>query len=95
MLPNGKKDKGTALLTVLYAIWTLLASLIPVLGLTGDLYLTPVSGVIIALMGLAFVYFAIRLYRLRTDKVAKQLMLASVSYITLLQIVYVLDKFLR
>ncbi|MGV6829678.1 MAG: heme o synthase [Flavobacteriales bacterium] len=95
MLPSGKKNKSTALQTVLYSIWTLLASLIPVFGITGNLYLTPISGVIIAIMGLSFVYFAIRLYKFRTDKVAKQLMLASVSYITLLQIVFVLDKFLR
>ncbi len=95
MLPNGKKDKSTALQTVLYTIWTVLASLIPAFGVTGRLYLTPVSGVIMGLIGLGFLYFAIRLYRIKTDKVAKQFMLASVSYITLLQIVYVADKFIR
>ena len=95
MLPNGKRNKGTALQVVLYSIWTLLASLIPVFGVTGRLYLTTLSGVIVGAMGIAFIYFAIRLYRIGTNKVAKQLMLASVSYITLLQIVYVLDKFLR
>ena len=95
MLPNGKKDKSTALQAVLYTIWTVLASLIPAFGVTGRLYLTPVSGVIMGLIGLGFLYFAIRLYRIKTDKVAKQFMLASVSYITLLQIVYVADKFIR
>ena len=30
-----------------------------------------------------------------TEKAAKQLMLSSVSYITLVQIVYVIDKFIR
>lgn len=95
MLPNGKKDKSTALQAVLYTIWTVLASLIPAFGVTGRLYLTPVSGVIMGLIGLGFLYFSIRLYRIKTDKVAKQFMLASVSYITLLQIVYVADKFIR
>lgn len=95
MLPNGKRDKGTALQIVLYAVWTVLASLIPAAGVTGNLYITPVSAVIIGLLGVGFIYYAIRLYRLKTEKVAKQLMLASVSYITLLQVIYVLDKFLR
>jgi protoheme IX farnesyltransferase len=95
MLPNGKRDKSTVLQAVLYTIWTVLASLIPAFGVTGRLYLSPVSGVIMGLIGLGFLYYAIRFYKLRTNKVAKQFMLVSVSYITLLQIVYVLDKFLR
>ncbi len=95
MLPNGKKDKSTALQAVLYTIWTVLASLIPVAGITGKLYLSPVAGVFMGLAGAGFLYFAIRLYRIKTDKVAKQFMLASVSYITLLQIIYVADKFIR
>jgi protoheme IX farnesyltransferase len=95
MLPTGKRDKGTAIQAILYTIWTILASLIPVLGITGRLYLTPISGVLIGLLGLAFLYFAIRFYKIKTNKIAKQFMLASVSYITLLQIVYVLDKFIR
>ena len=95
MLPNGKRNKGTALQIVLYTIWTVLASLIPVLGITGKLYLSPISGVIMGLIGLGFIYFSIRLYKTKTDKTAKQFMLFSVSYITLLQIVFVLDKFLR
>ncbi|OAB80570.1 heme o synthase [Cochleicola gelatinilyticus] len=95
MLPNGKRNKGTAIQVVLYTIWTVLCSLIPVLGVTGRLYLTPVSGVIIGLLGVGLLYYAIRLYKEQTDKAAKQLMLASVSYITLLQVIYVIDKFVR
>ncbi|ORL44543.1 protoheme IX farnesyltransferase [Zunongwangia atlantica 22II14-10F7] len=95
MLPTGKRDKGTAIQVVLYAVWTILVSLIPVFGVTGRLYLTPVSGVIILLLGLGMLYYAVRLFKLKTADAAKKLMLASVSYITLLQIVYVLDKFIR
>ncbi len=95
MLPNGKRDKGTAIQVVLYTIWTILASLIPVMGVTGRLFLTPISGVIIGLLGVGLLYYAIQLYLKKSDKTARQLMLASVSYITLLQIIYVADKFLR
>lgn len=95
MLPNGKRDKGTAVQTILYSVWTVLVSLVPVLGITGKLYLTPVSGVLIGILGIGLIYYAVRLYKEKTSKAAKQLMLASVSYITLLQIIYVADKFIR
>ncbi|WP_313111980.1 heme o synthase [Aequorivita sediminis] len=95
MLPNGKRDKGTATQVVLYTLWTVFASLIPAFGITGKLYLTTVSGVIIGILGIGLLYYAIRLYKEKTAKAAKQLMLASVSYITLLQIIFVADKFLR
>ncbi|WBL22007.1 heme o synthase [Zunongwangia sp. HRR-M8] len=95
MLPTGKRDKGTAIQVILYTVWTILVSLIPVFGVTGRLYLTPVSGIIILILGLGMLYYALKLYKLKTAEAAKRLMLASVSYITLLQIVYVLDKFIR
>lgn len=95
MLPTGKRDKGTALQVVLYTVWTILVSLVPVFGVTGRLYLTPVAGAVILLLGLGMLYYAIKLFREKTAQAAKRLMFASVSYITLLQIVYVLDKFIR
>lgn len=95
MLPNGRRDKGTAIQVVLYSIWTVLASLIPVLGVTGRLYLTPISGVLIGVLGAGLLYYALRLYKEKTAQSAKKLMLASVSYITLLQVIYVADKFVR
>ncbi len=95
MLPTGKRDKGTAVQIILYTIWTILVSLIPVLGFTGDLKLSIVSAIIVLALGLVMLYYAIQLFKTRTSKAAKQLMLASVLYITLLQIVYVADKFIR
>ena len=95
MLPTGKRDKGTAIQIILYSIWTILVSLIPVLGVTGKLFLTPVSGVLILFLGLGMLYYAFNLYKKRDALSAKKLMFASVSYITLLQIIYVLDKFIR
>lgn len=95
MLPNGRRDKGTAIQVMLYTIWTVLASLIPAVGVTGRLFITPISAVLIAGLGIWLIYYAYRLYRQQSAKAAKQLMLVSVSYITLLQIIYVLDKFIR
>ncbi len=95
MLPTGKKDKGTALQVILYTLWLIVTSLLPVLGYTGQLYITPIAAVVVFLLGLWMLFYAIRLYQLRTSKAARTLMLVSVSYITLLQLVYIFDKFLR
>nr|WP_199758430.1 heme o synthase [Flavobacterium cauense] len=95
MLPTGKQDKKTALQTILYTIWLIVASLLPVLGFTGDLKLSYIAAVIVFLLGLWMLYFAVKLYREMDEKAARKLMLVSVSYISLLQLVYVIDKFLR
>lgn len=94
MLPTGKPDKGTAVQIILYSIWTILASIIPVFGFTGDLKLSIVGAIIVFLIGLVMLFYAFKLFKERTPQAAKQLMLSSVIYITLLQIVYVADKFL-
>ncbi|WP_409025115.1 heme o synthase [Flavobacterium granuli] len=95
MLPTGKKDKGTSLQIILYTIWLMIASLLPALGYTGRLFITPVASILVLCLGLWMLFYAVRLYQMKTAKAARTLMLVSVSYITLLQLVYILDKFLR
>ena len=95
MLPTGKKDNGTAIQIILYTIWLIIASLLPVLGYTGQLLITPLAAFFVFLLGLWMLYYAVRLYKLKTAKAARTLMLVSVSYITLLQLIYIFDKFLR
>ena len=95
MLPTGKRDKGTAVQTILYTVWTIIVSIIPVFGFTGELKLTIVGAIVVLLLGLVMLYYAIQLFKKMTVVAARQLMLASVLYITLVQIVYVLDKFIR
>lgn len=94
MLPTGKQDKGTAVQIIMYTVWTILVSIIPVFGITGDLSLSIVGAVIVFALGLVMLYYAVQLFKKRTTLAARQLMLASVIYITLLQIVYVIDKFI-
>ena len=95
MLPTGKRDKGTAVQVLIYTAWTVVTSLVPAFGVTGAFYITPITAVLILILGIALMRFAIRLYQFRDSKTAKQLMLMSVLYITLLQILYVADKFIR
>lgn len=95
MLPTGKQDKGTAVQTILYTVWTIIVSIIPVFGFTGKLQLTVVGAIVVFLVGLGMLHYAVQLFKKRTLISARQLMLASVIYITLVQIIYVLDKFIR
>lgn len=95
MLPTGKKDRKTALQIILYTVWLIIASLLPSLGFTGQLFITPIAAILVFLLGLWMLFYAVRLYQLRTAKAARTLMLVSVSYISLLQIVFIVDKFLR
>lgn len=94
MLPTGKKDKGTAVQILMYVIWTMIVSLIPAFGITGNLNLSITGAILIFIIGLGFLFFAVRLFHKRDDVSAKWLILASVAYISLLQIIYVLDKWL-
>lgn len=94
MLPTGKKDKGTALQIIMYTIWMIIISVIPVFGFTGTLQLSIPAALIVLVMGLVMLGFSFKLFEKRDNPSAKKLMLASVSYITLMPIVYVIDKFL-
>ncbi|MEO0572306.1 MAG: heme o synthase, partial [Bacteroidota bacterium] len=93
MLPTGKKDSSTALQIILYTIWMIVISIVPALGFTGRLILSFPAAIIILIMGMGMLYFAFKLYEKRDNSTARKLMLASVSYITLMQIVFVVDKF--
>jgi protoheme IX farnesyltransferase len=95
MLPTGKKDRGTALQIILYTVWLIIASLLPSLGYTGQLFISKIATVFVFLLGLWMLYYAVQLFKLRTAKAARTLMLVSVSYITLLQLIYIFDKILR
>ncbi len=95
MLPTGKRDTSTALQIILYTVWLIVASLLPALGYTGKFYITPVSAVLVLLLGLWMLFYSVKLYKIRTPKAARTLMLVSVLYITLLQLIYIADKFLR
>ena len=100
MLPTGKKDQATALQIILYTLWLIVASILPAIfptiGVIGSrLYLTPIAAVVVFLLGIWMLIYTFKLYKNRDSKSARSLMLVSVAYITLLQIVYIADKFLR
>ncbi len=95
MLPTGKKDRSTTSQILFYSIWAVLMSIIPAFNLTGDLSLSIYGLFLVLLIGLFLIYYAVKLFNDSTDLNAKKLMLASVSYLTLMQIVLLFEKILR
>ena len=94
MLPSGSKDQNTAFQIVFYTIWTIVISLIPAFKYTGDLYLTYQAAILIMLFGGVFLFYSVNLMLSKTDKAAKMLIRVSIIYITGVQLVYIIDKYL-
>lgn len=95
MLPMGEKDQSATRQIILYTFIMILASIAPVLRMTGQFYIHPVTAIIVAILGGIMLFYGVKLHKLQTDLQARKLMLSSVLYITLIQIIYVVDKFLH
>lgn len=94
MLPSGARDQNTAFQIVFYTLWTVVISLIPAFQYTGLLYLTQTAVILVFLLGAMFIYYAMKLMISKTDHAARMLIRASIIYITGIQLIYVMDKFL-
>ena len=94
MLPTGNPDRATAFQIVFYTLWTIIISITPFTQYSGDLSLSMGAVVSLILIGVYFLYHAIVLMQKRTEEAAKKLMYASITYISLLQIIYVIDKWI-
>ena len=95
MLPVNKKDQTATKQIIFYTIMMILVSVSPVLKITGAFYIQPWTAVIIAMLGASMLYYGILLHKKQTNVEARKLMLSSVVYITIVQIIYVIDKFLH
>ena len=94
MLPTGHRDQATAFQIVFYSLWTILISLLPYTHYTGSLELTLPGAIAILIAGLGLLYYALRLMQHKTNAAARTLTFASIGYITLVQLIYLFDKFL-
>lgn len=95
LLPMGQRNRKAVIQILIYTVMLIFASIIPVFHKTGSLYIYPATAVIIFLSGCVIFYYAILLYKDLSKPTAKKLMLASVFYITVIQIIYIVDKFLH
>ena len=88
MLPMGNKDKGAIKQIVFYTIVMIMVSIIPVLKRSGEFYIFPLTALLVTFLGVFMLYFAIKLHKSEDNIDARKLMLASVLYITVVQMIY-------
>ncbi len=95
LLPMGKRDRKAVVQILIYTVMLIFASIIPVFHKTGTFYIYPITAVVIFLCGATILYYGVQLYKDLSKDTARKLMLASVFYITVIQIIYIIDKFLH
>jgi len=83
LLPSGERNKASAFQILIYTLFLLLISMVPVyFGITKSI----VATVVILVCGLFFFYQAIKLYRDCTIKSAREVMFGSFAYLPLIQL---------
>ena len=94
MLPSGKRDNATAFQIVFYTIWMIIVSTLPYFSFTGKLSIGIYSLILILLSGCLMLYQALKLMRYKDKQNAIRLMYVSIFYLSFIQIIFVIDKFL-
>ena len=94
MLPSGKRDNATAFQIVFYTIWMVIVSTLPYFNFTGKLSIGIYSLILILVSGSLMLYQALKLMRYKDKQNAIRLMYASIFYLSFIQIIFVIDKFL-
>ena len=93
MLYGNKKNRYPALISLITSIFLLLVSLTPYFFIA-ELNLSIYAFLLILFLGFWFVFKSLQLYRYINDFSAKNLMLSSFIYLPLIQLIYVIDKYL-
>ena len=94
MMLGGEKGKYPAVIGVFTSVLMTIISIAPFLWEIPLLALSVYGAIIVFFLGVLFTLKAIKLYQNCDDVPARQLMLSSFAYLPLMQIVYILDKFL-
>lgn len=92
MLPTGRKDKSTTFQIIFYSFWAIIMSIVPYFNVTGDLSLSSYGLVIVLMLGMFLLFYSFQLFKTSTIQNAKVLMYVSILYLTLVQIVYLIDN---
>ena len=92
MLPTGRKDKSTTFQIIFYSFWAIIMSIVPYFNVTGDLSLSTYGLVIVLMLGMFLLFYSFQLFKTSTTQNAKVLMYVSILYLTLVQIVYLIDN---
>ena len=93
MLFGGEKNKYPAVISIITSSLMTVVSVIPFFYIS-DLNLSVYSLVVVLVLGIWFTYKSVKLYQSTDDISARKLMITSFAYLPLMQIVYVIDRFL-
>lgn len=94
LLPSGQRDNKSIAQILIYTLFLVPVSILPYFGITGSLQLSFIAMLMVLTLGLVFLYYALKLARSFEVVDAKKLMIYSVIYLPVLQLIYVVDKFL-
>ena len=90
---GGKKNKYPAIISVITSLLMTFVSIIPYFYII-DLNLSIYSFIIILCLGFWFTLKSLKLYQNTNDNSAKKLMLSSFIYLPVMQLIFVVDRFL-
>ena len=90
---GGKKNKYPAIISVITSLLMTFVSIIPYFYII-DLNLSIYSFIIILCLGFWFTLKSLKLYQNINDNSAKKLMLSSFIYLPVMQLIFVVDRFL-
>jgi protoheme IX farnesyltransferase len=93
MLFGGKKSKYPALIAVLTSVIMTIVSVLPFFY-TNQLNLSVFAFFLILMLGIWFTLKSVKLYKSLDDISARNLMLSSFIYLPIMQILYVIDRFI-
>ena len=94
MMFGGEKGRYSAFISIISSILMVILTIIPFVCVIKGFNLTLISFVSVLLLGLWFTFKSVMLYKNLDEISAKRLMISSLIYLPVLQIIYVLDKYL-
>ena len=94
MLFGGRKSTYPALISVITSLVMMIISIIPFFWKQIDLQLSFEAFVLILIIGLWFTYKSVVLFKKLDDESARKLMLASFLYLPIMQVIYIIDKYI-
>ena len=94
LLPSRRKDRSSQLFIIIYTLWMIAVGILPAFGITGELTLSIPGAVAVFALGLWVLEKGRRLLQDSEDKTARKLMFSSIGYLTGMQIIYIIDRFI-
>lgn len=94
LLPSRAKDRSSLIYILTYTIWMIIVGVIPAFGITGELTLSPIGAILVALLGINVLVKGVQLLKDRQNTTARKLMLSSIVYLTGMQLIYIIDRYI-